>query len=106
MGLYAYVYRTPGTDCTLNGWSSKHDVVCIVNAEGPHQPTEDRSAVVIEKHRTINAVHVVLQDHINGDHKPWTMAGGKMLHSSDSRFGELIADLLGPQHRFHGPVSI
>lgn len=114
MGLIADVYRSverrnaDGSvvqrDCTNGGWSARFHRVCVVNAEGPFAPSDDCPAVLLVKHRTLDAVHAVsVADQNSG---VWTMAGGNFLHTSDSRLGELIAKLLGPEHRFHGPVSI
>lgn len=114
MGLIAYVYRSverqnaDGSvvqqDCTNGGWSARHNRVCVVNAEGPFEPSDDCPAVMLVKHRSLAAVHAVsVADKETG---VWTMMGGNYLSTSDSRFGEAIEKLLGPAHRFHGPVAI
>ena len=107
MGITAYVYRHPSEiDCTLNGWSQRFDRVCVVNAEGPSEPSEDCPAVILERHRTLkNAIHAVsVEDKESGK---WLMAGGNFLFSCDSRFSEAVARILGNDlFRFHGAVSI
>lgn len=116
MGICAYIYRT-GTcrgqemglmkvdDFTNAGWSSGHgfDRVCVVNAEGPFDPSDDCPAVMLVPHRTLKgAIHAVsLHHHETGQH---TMMGGNYLASSDSRFWELC-ERLGAS-RFHGAVAI
>lgn len=114
MGIIANVYRTghsisPDTmqvrDCTLNGWSSLfgYDQVCVVNAEGPFEPSDDYPAVMIVPHRTVKgAIHAVSVEHHEA--KKWTMFGGNYLASSDSRFWELC-ERLGAS-RYHGAVAI
>lgn len=93
MGLIANVYRAAdGRDCTLHGWSSKHETVCVVNADGPFEPRDDMPAVMIVRHRTMNTLHAVAVD--DYDSGAWTMMGGNFLHSSDSRFAELCRKLL------------
>ena len=87
MGLIAHVYRSAdGMDCTLHGWSSRFKTVCVINAEGPFDPDENCPAVLIRRHRTMPALHIVLNQHMLEGR--WTMMGGNFLHSSDSRFGE------------------
>ncbi len=112
MGITAYVYRcADGRDCTLLGWSSKFTRVCVINAEGPSDPDDDCPAVVMVRHRTMPALHVVsLKDQASGR---WTMMGGNFLHSSDSRFGELCRRLMEeggrytlPTHMFFGAIPI
>lgn len=101
MGLTANVYRT-GTllpnglmkprDCTLDGWSSRFDRVCIVNINGPFEPSEDCPAVMLLRHRTMPALHVVSVEHHEA--KRWTMTGGNFLHCSDSRFSEACNNIM------------
>lgn len=116
MGIIANVYRTGSTrgcdmglmkveDCTNNGWSSGHgfDRVCVVNADGPFEPSDDCPAVMIVPHRTVKgAIHAISLHH--HETKQWTMFGGNYLASSDSRFWELC-ERLGAS-RYHGAVAI
>jgi hypothetical protein len=107
MGLIASVYRNTDitADCTNGGWSSRFTKVCIVNAEGPFEPTEDCPGVIVRKHRTMKSLNVVsvADDEAN----KWTMAGGNFLHTSDSRLGELVRDLLGADYQYSfGAISI
>lgn len=104
MGLHANIYRagrlnTGGKilvpdDCTLNGWSGNYgfDHVCVVNAEGPFEPDEQHPAVLIRRHRTMPALHVVSVAHHEAG--KWTMFGGNFLYTSDSRFSELCNNLM------------
>lgn len=102
MGIIANVYRTGKLtgrhstwevrDCTLNGWSSQFDQVCVVNASGPFEPSDSCPGVMVFKHCTVLALHAVLVEH--HENKKWTMMGGNFLHSTDSRFGELCRNLL------------
>lgn len=93
MGLHAEIYRTPdGTDCTLRGWSSRFTHVCVVNADGPFEPDERHPAVLIRRHRSMPALHVVSVQHFEAGQ--WTMFGGNFLYSSDSRFGEACRQIL------------
>ena len=90
-------------DCTLRGWSSRFDQVCVVNADGPFDPSDEYPAVVIVPHRTVKgAIHAVSVEHHEA--KKWTMFGGNYLASSDSRFWELC-ERLGAS-RYHGAVAI
>ena len=107
MGLMATIYRSADSnyDCTNNGWSVNFSRVCIVNAEGPFEPTDDCPGVVVQKHRTMKSIHAVSVADL--DRKVWTMFGGNLLHCSDSRFGNLVAELLGPDYQYaFGAVKI
>lgn len=119
MGIIANVYRTGHSDenglmrpsdCTMNGWSSLYDRVCVVNAEGPFEPDLNHPAVIVKRHRTMLSLHVVSVDDMESNR--WTMFGGNYLACSDSRFGELCRKLLneepgGMKHnRFFGIGAI
>jgi hypothetical protein len=107
MGLIATVFRNADTnwpDCTNGGWSSKFHKVCVVNAEGPFEPSEDCPAVVIQRHRIMKSLHVCSEDHVL-DGKI-TMFGGNFLYCSDSRFGALCRRLLQDSKMYGVAVSI
>jgi len=110
MGLIASVFvkrrwHNEGIDCTINGWSARFDEVCVVNVEGPFEPDDKYPAVMLVPHRTLkHAIHVVLVEH--HEKGLWTMAGGNYLSTTDSRFWEGVAEIIGPEHRFHGAVAI
>jgi len=106
MGLMAYIYRNDLGDCTSGGFSSKAEKVCITNASGPFEPSEDCPAVILESgyngpttNNTVRAVSV--DDHERGG---WLMFGGNFIYTSDSRFGELTESLTGQKHS--APVAI
>lgn len=110
MPLVAYVYRNADPsfgDCSLNGWSSLYHQALVLNANGPCNPEDYLHIphVYMVKHPTMNCVHIRHKaQHETGKH---TMFGGNYLTSSDSRFSELIATLIGAEHRYgHGPVAI
>jgi hypothetical protein len=107
MGLHAEVHRSgrlqpnglmKPDDFTLNGWSSRFDRVCVINAIGPFDPSDEFPGVLVVKHRTMQTLHVVSLEHFTA--KRWTMFGGNILSCSDSRFGELIGRMLGPQFQY------
>lgn len=116
MGLIANVFRqvdqqlADGSatmqDCTNGGWSSRYNQVCIVNANGPFEPNGHRPAVMLVRHPAPTIVHVfaVLRHH--HENNEWTQMGGNFLYTSDSRFGELVCDLLGDKNAFVGAVPI
>lgn len=114
MGIIANVYRqidsahpngtTKMVDCTNNGWSSNFNTVCVVNAEGPFDPSPSCPAVILVRHRTMNRIHAVLQQHDREG--KWTMMGGNFLHSSDGRFCKLARSLLDGDDPFTGAIPI
>ena len=115
MGLIVNVYRAAGYgDCTNGGLSSRFDELCLVNADGPFEPSEKCPAVIMESHYKgcLRIVPVILQSPPSGegiaiwavDKTKWYMAGGNYAATSDSRFNELAAKLLG--HTFYAAVKI
>lgn len=109
MGLIAYIYRQAGRqhDCTNGGWSSQVDHVIIENAEGPFTPESYTRYMPVRliKHPTMHCLHVKSVADI--ERNRWTMFGGNYIACSDSRFGELIGKLLGPQYQYaYGAIPI
>ena len=106
MGIVAYIYKSDLGDCTNGGFSSKVREVCIVNASGPFKPSDECPAVVLESGYngpfTNDCVRAVsIADKEDGE---WLMHGGNFLHTSDSRFGDLIEELTGRKNI--GPIAI
>lgn len=96
MGIIANVYRANRQDCSNNGLSANYDRVCIVNAEGPFEPSEDCPAVKLvvgPGGRGGNQNYNIVARPYMKPGQP--MFGGAFLHSSDSRFGELVERLAG-----------
>lgn len=104
MGMIAYVYRqvqkqlADGTavmeDCTNGGWSGRFNSVCVVNVEGPFEPSASEPAVRLIQGpgQSANPI-IVLDDHYQNGR--WTMFGGNFLYTSDSRFSRAVRDLIG-----------
>jgi hypothetical protein len=98
MGLYANIYDRPLGNCSNGGISAGHKRVCLVNVEGPFEPTPDAPAARLIKTRLGNLVCEPLG--LEGK----TMFGGAFVYSSDSRFGEAVQKLSGYGHPF--PVGL
>lgn len=103
MPLIANIYRSgrlssdglmKPKDATLFGWSSEVDQVIVMNVDGPFDPASYTSymPVLIRRHRTMPALHVVSVLHHEAN--KWTMFGGNFLHSSDSRFAEACNNIM------------
>lgn len=109
MGLTISVYRdADGKDCTLNGISSRFKRLCVVNADGPSEPTDDCPAVLMESHykgclRIVPAKKVG-DEWVIHETGVGAMFGGNYGACSDSRFGELARKLLKTD--FYGAVAI
>ena len=99
MGLLACIYDSPLGNCSNKGISAKFKSVCIVNAEGPFEPSENAPAVTLVKRPYGNIVAIPV-----GLEGKWTMFGGAYVSTSDSRFGELVRKLSGYEHGF--PVAL
>lgn len=101
MGLIVSVMRNAdGRECTNGGVSSKAAKLCVVNVEGPFDPSEKYPAVRLEL-SSANALRIVPV--VEGA-QPWFMMGGNYAATSDSRFNEACKRLLG--HGFYGAVAI
>ena len=102
MGILVNIYRA-GRDCTNGGESSFAEGFCVVNAEGPFEPSERYPAaelVVAEPmggRKILRLIPESVRDR-------WTMFGGNYAGTSDGRFGALCEELLG--FYFYGAVAI
>ncbi len=101
MGLRAYIYRpTSLGKCANGGISDNHEVVTIINADGPFDPTDDAPAVKIATNSMGNAIIVPADERPQGCVGP--MMGGTFVNTSDSRFGEAVRRIGKAQ--FYGAV--
>ena len=108
MGLTVRIYRDGGDDATNGGISSKVEKLTLINVEGPFDPSFDAPAAMLKvktigsrKHPYIEPVTVTKSGdllEIKGG-----MFGGNYAGTSDSRFGEAVAKMIG--HKY-GPVGI
>lgn len=101
MGLRIYVYRDAFGDCTNGGISSRANQLTLVNVSGPSEPDDTAPAAILESH-VRGCLRIVPQ--VLKDAGAWAMMGGNYGATSDSRFPEACARLLG--HRFNGAVAI
>jgi len=100
MGMIAHVYDSPLGNCSNNGVSANFKQVCIVNVEGPFDPSDVAPAVrLIKREHAGNIVCIPL-----GLEGKLTMFGGAYVTTSDSRFGEAVRKLSGYEHSF--PVAL
>ncbi len=98
MGINARIYDNPLGNCSNDGLSAKHKEVCVVNVDGPFQPTPAAPAVNLVKARAGNLVcqPVGLEGR--------TMFGGAFVYTGDSRFGDAVRELSGYDHGFPIPL--
>lgn len=99
MGIIGAIYDSPGGNCSNGGVSARHTQVCVVNVDGPFEPSQDAPAVRLIKRRTGNLVCVPV-----GLEDKWTMFGGAYVYTSDSRFTNAVEKLSGYDHCF--PVAL
>lgn len=84
MGLLVSVYRNAEIgDCTNGGLSAKHDALCVVNMEGPFEPSEKYPAFELVP-SAVSGYHLEPVDKPEGMCGP--MCGGNLASTSDSRF--------------------
>jgi len=102
MGLTVQVYRDNLGDCTNGGASSTVDAVCVINMDGPFNPSADRPAFELIPGAFPGTAVLVPADRPDGMIGP--MFGGNMGYSSDSRFSRAVEKMTG--HRFYGALPI
>ena len=109
MGMLINVYRTAGHDCT-NGPSRIHDRLCVINVDGPFEPSADAPAFILEPGAMPGIARLVPA--YEGD-KPWFMFGGNYGATSDSRFNRAVEQIIGGRtartdwtYSFYGAVAI
>lgn len=89
MGLPVYVLRhADGSDCTMNGASSKHNSFTLtsvdgVPVEGPFEPSKESPEIRIVEGAVRGRFHAVP---VSIPANVWSMAGGNYITTSDSRF--------------------
>lgn len=110
MGIVAYIYKEKGLSFSNGGASSKYDKLTLVNVGGPFDPSEDAPAALLLPNALGSAkvVMAVKQGNAWVPYKPASgvgpMFGGTYVASSDSRFSEGVADILG--RGFYGAVPL
>lgn len=93
MGLLVFVYRNKLGDSTNGGLSAKHDVLTVVNVDGPFDPCDRNPAVMIVENRYGKKLVPCTFDEQT---KTWTpqggMMGGNFAGTSDSRWHSAVSD--------------
>lgn len=92
MGMIVSVFRCHLGDCSNNGASARHDQLTVTNIEGPFEPTPERPAAKLVRHRTMPGHCYIVPDEVGGR---WSMFGGNYAATSDSRFHEAVRALVG-----------
>ena len=100
MGLHVNVYRN-GSDCTNGGKSANCEWICVVNIDGPFEPDESAPAFMLEEG---NLGTAVLRPVDGPENMMGPCMGGNYGGTSDSRFSEAVAKILG--HSFYGAIPI
>ena len=108
MGLRLHVYRpTHMSDCTKGGLTSSANVLVLVNAEGPFEPTEDEPAVRLEWGPGRNNPILVPDGPDYGPDRKWArMFGGNYAGTSDSRFGEAVQKMATQNAGVVGAIGV
>lgn len=112
MGLLINVFRAADRqDCTNGGVSSRFDTLCVMNVDGPFNPSSRSAPVILRKHPTMNAVHLV-PAYYDTRHEAWRplpghfMMGGNYGATSDSRFGDALRAMYGISAHICSAVGI
>lgn len=96
MGLLVHLFESPLGNCSNNGVSARVKRLTLTNVEGPFEPCPEAPAAKLVKRPRVGNV-VVIPDEVADK---WTMFGGALVYSSDSRFGEAVRALSGYEHGF------
>ena len=92
MGILVSILRNDRLgDCTNGGFSAKADTACLVNAEGPFEPSEEFPAVRL----VAGPTGLPILEPVDGPEGKWQMFGGNHAYSSDGRFRDAIATVCG-----------
>lgn len=94
MGMNVQVFRWNLGDCTNNGESSNHNGFCVLNVEGPFEPSDDYPAARLLRHPTVKDHCFIVPDEKLKGGKPY-MFGGNFAYTSDGRFHETVKKLTG-----------
>tara|TARA_Y100000310_G_C20632346_1_gene789310 strand:- start:1215 stop:1571 length:357 start_codon:yes stop_codon:yes gene_type:complete len=91
-GLNCYIYKNKGKDYSNGGLSSNYDeVLVIIEGEdiGPVEQSDDTPTVKVVK-RMLWGEEYIHVEPLDGPEGVGWMAGGCIVSSSDSRFGEHV----------------
>jgi hypothetical protein len=87
-GLIVYVYKMPDCDCTNKGISHDKTQLLLIGEGIPEIFEGDETNTVVLVKRNLCGKEYLHVEPINYDenNKPWFMAGGNFVYTSDSRF--------------------
>jgi len=107
MGMIVSVYRTDtgSHDCTNGGMTNNKfgvSKLCIINIDGPFEPTDDTPAAALEVGPLGSARIVPATPRWHRTAHP--MFGGNFAYTSGSRFRRAVEEITGAD--FAGPVHI
>ncbi len=104
MGIIAEIYEGKYGRDKLSVLPEYVTEVCVVNAEGPFEPSELCPAVrIVPANGGPGACRAVPVE--AADAGKWLMKGYSFIHSSDSRFSECAGKACGTG-RFYGAVAL
>lgn len=93
MGMIINVYRPADfPDCSLNGISASYNRLCVVNVDGPDEPSDDCPAFVLKPSNIENGLPKLVPEE---DVENWTVMGGNYAGTSDSRLCEAVKRMCG-----------
>lgn len=85
MGLLVFVHRPAGfPDGTNDGISGRHTKLCVVNVEGPFEPSDDIPAAIVKPSPTGRTWVIEPVEKPEGMVGP--MHGGNLADATDSRW--------------------
>jgi hypothetical protein len=109
MGLLVDVYRCSLGDCTANGISSTATALCLVNVDGPFDPSEKHPAALLVRGNGNGLLKIVPAMFSKNTMSwvrdgRWEIMGGNYASTSDSRFHRAVENII--QTPSYGAVPI
>lgn len=99
MALLVEIYKFPLGDCTNHGISSSAKSLCLVNVDGPGEPSVCHPAAFIVYGNLPGTVKIIPAVKTEGGNwaltTEWCMMGGNYAATSDSRFHDAVRAITG-----------
>jgi len=86
MGMIVHVYKDSFADCTNGGVSSKSNGLCVVNVEGPFNPSDEYPAAKLVDDAPMGRPYPKIVPLELLEQNKWVMFGGNLANASDSRW--------------------
>jgi hypothetical protein len=104
MGIIANIFSNEGRRDSLSVLPERARAVCVINADGPFEPSVECPPVMVMKAAGASGCARIVPVNAAGVVQAGVSFGGRYIASSDRRFGEAVERACG-QH-FYGAVAL